>query len=253
MISENIYGHAKRLHWISSFLNPSDRIVELGCGTGCMISLPLAKMGYDIFGIDLHNDSITYGQEIFRKEGLDPDRLKPVSLSEFAVMPDVIIASEVLEHLNQADLLKTLEVIRSKLKRGGMLLVTVPNGYGWFEMESFLWFKTGLGWLIEKLRIGSMVHIPKKWLFGWDIDYPHPSTLANSPHVQRFTCKSIQKLLRSHGFKVMKVGGSVLLAGPFSGLLFTGIKPVMKLNCLLGDLFPNVASAFYIACQLQRR
>ena len=49
---ENVYGHRKRLGWLSKHLKPGDRIVEVGCGTGYMITLPLLASGYDITGIE---------------------------------------------------------------------------------------------------------------------------------------------------------------------------------------------------------
>jgi len=249
MIHENIYGHSKRLRWIVSHLNREDTIVELGCGTGTMITLPLVKMGYTVYGLDLDQKSIQFGQELFGKEGLDPSNLMNLDISNLKITSDVIIASEVLEHLEDKKLNIVLQVIREKLKLGGIFLVTVPNGHGWFEMESFLWFKAGIGRFLEKLKVGSMINKLKCILLGKLIDFPFPSTLSSSHHIQRFTYFSIQELLRSHGFEEVEMRGSVLIAGPFSNLLFTGLTPIMRLNCKLGEWFPRAASGFYVACR----
>jgi ubiquinone/menaquinone biosynthesis C-methylase UbiE len=48
MIKENVYGNAKRLKWILPHIRKDLSIIELGCGTGYMICLPLKKMGYSI-------------------------------------------------------------------------------------------------------------------------------------------------------------------------------------------------------------
>ena len=53
--------------------------------------------------------------------------------------------SEVLEHLHDDELDALLGEVRSRLAPGGRLLVTVPNGYGWFEMEHFFWWRLGWG------------------------------------------------------------------------------------------------------------
>ena len=74
-IPENIYGHRKRLEWILRHVHPGQRVVELGCGTGHMITRPLLKLGYDAYGVDLDERSIQFGRERFRREGLDPHRL----------------------------------------------------------------------------------------------------------------------------------------------------------------------------------
>ena len=44
-LEENAYGHRKRVEWIVAQLKKTDRIVELGCGTGIMITRTLCKLG----------------------------------------------------------------------------------------------------------------------------------------------------------------------------------------------------------------
>jgi len=249
MIKENIYGHFKRLQWIISHITGTDSIVELGCGTGYMISLPLIEMGYSIYGLDTDKHSIAFGQELLKKEGFNPKNLRVMNLSELDLIPDVIIASEVLEHIPDRDLINILTTLKEKLKSGGLLLITLPNGYGWFEMESFVWFKTGIGKFLEVSKLTGLVSRLKCLIFGADIEPLYPSTLSNSYHVQRFTYNSIRQLLENNGFEVMGSTGSVLFAGPFSNLFFTGIKPIMKINCILGHWFPRFASGFYISCR----
>jgi SAM-dependent methyltransferase len=252
MIKENIYGHLKRLQWIISHITGADSILELGCGTGYMISLPLIEMGYSISALDTDKNSIAFGQELLKKEGFNPKTLRVVNLSELDLIPDVIIASEILEHIPDRDLMNILTTLKEKLKSGGLLLITVPNGYGWFEMESFVWFKTGIGKFLEVSKLAGFLSRLKCLIFGADIEPLYPSTLSNSYHVQHFTYNSIRQLLEDNGFEVMRSTGSVFFAGPFSNLFFTGIKPIMKINCTLGDWFPRFASGFYISCRVER-
>jgi len=249
MVKENIYGHRKRLHWIVSRLSKEDRIVEVGCGTGIMITLPLFEMGYQVMGIDIDEKSIDFGQDVCRERGMDPGILKLTDLASINTPLDVLIVSEVLEHLSQNDLFAVMNDIRNALKPGGKLLVTVPNGYGWFELESLLWFRAGIGYLLNLFRVGSVINVFKCVLLGRGYEPPYPSTLSDSFHVHRFTYNSIRTLLETHGFQVTEMTGSVMFAGPFSNLLFTGIKPVMELNCRLGQWFPRGASGFYIDCR----
>jgi hypothetical protein len=215
-----------------------------------MITIPLAMQGYQIVGIDMDDQSIAFGQELLRARRLLTSILRRQDLQDINFLPDVVIASEVLEHLRDAELENILFTIKKKLATDGLLLVTVPNGYGWFEMESFLWFKTGVGWLLERTRAAEIVKSIKSLLFRCGSGEPYPpSTLADSPHVQRFTYESIQRVLVEHGFEVLSVTGSVMFAGPFSNLFFTGIAPIMKINSLLGQLMPRLAAGFYISCR----
>lgn len=250
LIGENSYGHQKRLRWLLAHIKKEHRLVELGCGTGYMITRPLALLGYQIVGVDLDEPSIEYGRKVLASQGLSTETLQTVDLADLDFRPDVIIASEVLEHIPTPQLHQMLDLLRAKLAPGGLLLVTVPNGYGWFELESFLWFKARLGFLLEWLRLARLIRLIKQKLFA-ATDYPYLSTVADSPHVQRFTYRSLHRLLGDHQFEVQHATGSVLFAGPFSNLFFTGIKPLMRLNNRLGGAFPRVAAGFYLACRVK--
>jgi 2-polyprenyl-3-methyl-5-hydroxy-6-metoxy-1,4-benzoquinol methylase len=206
------------------------------------------KKGYSVYGLDTDEKSISLGQELLNQEGFDPKRLKVMKLSELDLNPDIIIASEVLEHIPSKDLTNIFSVIRHKLKPDGLLLITVPNCYGWFELESFLWFKTSLGHLLTWSKAAGAINRLKCFFLGSKVEYPHPATLSGSLHVQQFSYDSIQRLLKDHGFEILEIKGSVLFSGPFSNLLFTGMKRIMKINCILGQWFPKIASGFYIRC-----
>jgi SAM-dependent methyltransferase len=245
-LKENIYGHAKRLSWILHHLHQNDLIVEFGCGTGYMISLQLTKMGYLVYGLDTDEKSITFGRELLNQEGLDPNRLKVMNLSELNLNSDIIIASEVMEHIPSKDLADIFILIRNKLKLDGLLLITVPNRYGWFVLESFLWYKTFFGKLLTWSRAAGAINRLKALILRRKVEYSYPATLSDSPHVQQFSYNSIQRLLKNNGFEVLEIKGSVLFSGPFSNLLFTGMKRIMKINGILGQWFPKIASGFYI-------
>lgn len=249
---ENIYGHSKRLKWIVSHIDRTGTIIELGCGTGYMITLPLAEMGYSILGIDLDEESIRFGRKVFQDKGLSPDIVHNVDIADLDVSTDVIIASEVLEHITTSQLPHVLSLIKKRFKPGGYFLVTVPNGFGWFEIEKYLWFDLGIGRVLTILKLPQIISKVKKILLGPNIDFEYPSTLSDSPHVQHFTLKSILAFLNKNDFEILDSTGSVLFAGPFSNMFFTGIKPVMKINCMLGKWFPRIAAGFYVACKIKK-
>jgi SAM-dependent methyltransferase len=246
---ENTYGSVKRLRWIERHLRPGDRILEVGCGTGYMITMPLMAAGHDVRGTDLDPRGIAYGREVAREAGLDSERLVSVDLRELDERFDVVILSEVLEHQTDAGVVELLGLIHERLAPGGRLLVTVPNGYGWFELESALWFRARIGALVERLRIDVVVRLLKRRLFGDYVDAAHPSAVDTSPHLQRFTLRSIARRVEGAGFRVTERTGSVLAAGPFSNLLVTGVEPLMALNCRVGTRAPALASGFFVAAE----
>lgn len=246
---ENIYGHRQRLDWLRTWLRADRRAVEFGCGTGYMLTRPLRLWGYDVIGVDLDAASIALGRELLEQVGLDPSALSVRRLEDLEPGLDAVIASEVLEHLDDHELEACLDVIKDKLAADGRLLVTVPNGYGWFELESPLWFRTGIGRFFERPSVQGFVQRARGVLTRGYVDAAYPSTVAHSPHRQRFTMRSIRAVLERHGFDVIEARGSVLVCGPFSNLAFTGLRRVMALNRRLGTRFPRLAAGFYLAAK----
>jgi 2-polyprenyl-3-methyl-5-hydroxy-6-metoxy-1,4-benzoquinol methylase len=246
---ENIYGHQQRLLWLRDHLRREDRAVEFGCGTGRLITLPLRAWGYDVTGVDLDEESIEHGRGLLREAGLETEVLQAVDLKELPGRFDAVIASEILEHLDDDELRDSLELIRERLVPGGRLLVTTPNGYGLFELENLLWYRTGIDWLYRQTRssgLGRRLRRLKARHADWS-EAAEPMTLADSPHRQRFTWRSIQEILDRADFEIVEAWGAILFCGPFTDLALSGLPRVMEANKRLGRKWPRLASDFYIA------
>ncbi|HEY6386486.1 MAG TPA: class I SAM-dependent methyltransferase [Candidatus Acidoferrum sp.] len=240
------------MKWIKGYLAPRAKTLEFGCGTGCMITLPLLSQGVDIYGIDRSKESIAYGRDVFSRHGFDATRLLDSNLADIHQQFDVIVASEVLEHVCDDELPRVLAMLRERLKDDGKLLVTVPNGFGLFELDSLLYFKVGLGRLTERLRITRVLERLKARMQGQEyVDCPYASTLDTSPHLQRFTYSSIQALLEKNGYEILECKGSTLASGPFCHLLFSGYERIMKLNSLMGARLSALAADFCVAASLK--
>jgi len=246
---ENVCGSEKRLNWIRTRLKDTDRVLEFGCGTGAMITLPLLATGYDVVGIDLDRESIDYGRDLLRGQGLDPMRLRDADLNELAdASMDTIIASEVLEHIGSPELGTILRTLNSKLRPGGCLLVTVPNGFGWFELESFLWSRLRVGRILLMFHVPGIISRIKQFLRFPVGPRVLPNTLSASPHVQRFTHRSISAALQAAGFQIISIQGTVMFAGQFSHVWWGGVSPFIRLNLSLGARFPHAAAGYLIDC-----
>jgi 2-polyprenyl-3-methyl-5-hydroxy-6-metoxy-1,4-benzoquinol methylase len=246
---ENIYGHQQRLHWLRDHLRREDRAIEFGCGTGRLITLPLRAWGYDVTGVDLDERSIEHGRELLREAGLDPGALQTIDLGDLPGPFDAVIASEILEHLDDEDLRESLALIHDRLVPGGKLLVTTPNGYSLFELENLLWYRTGVDRLFRRASSGSLARRlrgMKARHAEWS-ETAEPMTLADSPHKQRFTWRSIHGILDRAGFDVVDARGAVLFCGPFTDIAFSGLPRAMALNKRLGRRLPRIASDYYLA------
>ena len=251
---ETVYSSQKRLAWLADRIRPGSRVLELGCGTGVMITIPLAQAGYAITGLDRDEASIGRGREIAAQLGVDAQILQSHSLEQLDGQRDVVIVSEVLEHLRDADLDAMLGRLAGIVRIGGSLLVTVPNGYGWFEAESWVWRKTGLGRLIEGSLFERGIRYIKMRFGGYSIDQivdPYLSSLDTSPHIQRFRVPTLIARLQPFGFEPRSHTGSGLFSGQLSNLLWTGVDPVTRVNNWLGDCCPRLASGFFV--EFERR
>jgi SAM-dependent methyltransferase len=235
---ENTYGHLQRLRWLRERLEPQDRVLDFGCGTGIFITMPLLAGGYDVTGVDLDLESIEYGRARLEAAGLDEARLQRVDARSLEGHFDAIIVSEVLEHMDDRELDEVLELLHSKLVPEGKLLVTVPNGYGWYELESFVWYALRVGRALGALR--------RRWRRSAPRTDVEVMTLAPTPHLQRFTWRSLRRKLANHRFEVTDGRGAVLVCGPISDFVLSGRKRIQRLNRWLGRVAPPVAADFYV-------
>ena len=130
--NENYYGHRKRLFWINSKITNGSWL-DIGCGTGSMLTIPLIQFGKDVYGLDNAQISINAAQEIAHLYKIDSERFVCKDIKDIKMKYDGVIVSEVLEHIDDTELLGFVDNVCNCLKENGKLIVTVPNGKGTYE------------------------------------------------------------------------------------------------------------------------
>ena len=252
MPPENVYGSRSRIRWVYDQIKPHCNVAEFGCGTGLMLTAPLRRLGVRITGWDLHKPSIDAGRLHLSANGEDPEFL---ICGNFATVVDgsldAVVASEVFEHIGAQELKRMLAVIRTKLRSDGQLLVTVPNGFGWFEFDQWV-FRKLVQPLDRHMGFVRLIHGVKQFLFGDSIVPAYPSTLADDvcPHVQWFTKSEIVRQIEVAGFRVVSFHGSTLMSGPLADLFLTGVPIAMALNRAAGQFAGRFASGFRLVAIL---
>ncbi|MFI5206075.1 MAG: class I SAM-dependent methyltransferase, partial [Candidatus Paceibacterales bacterium] len=125
------FADRKRLDFISDtlkrFFPAAGHVLDVGCGNG-VISRHLGNLGYDVVGIDVSEKTI---ENASARTSIPNVRFMKMSAEELVSSGqkyDVVICSEVLEHLTDPNAL--LAVLYSSLADNGKLIVTVPNGRG---------------------------------------------------------------------------------------------------------------------------
>lgn len=247
-INYTLYNKAediKRLKFISSNLpanngNPLN-ILEVGCGNG-NISYQLARYGHNVIGIDISQTTINTAIENFgdtpglqfivaNAEQLSPDKDKKY---------DVIVCSEVLEHLNQPEKLTSNFI--NLLTEDGLAIITVPNGFG--PREVFI--TKPMQNLVSGQGIQWKFIIRLKVAFGFKGNSQQTSA-EYLEHIQFFTIKKLKKLAELSGFSITKKRGGNFIETvfPFS-ILSHRFFFLQEFDCFIADLLPiSFTSIFY--------
>lgn len=121
---EKFLGSLPRLRFLLKGIQSSHKVLNIGVGSGMFEKLALDK-GIDIYAMDPVTTSIETLQQRLKMG----DKAKVGYGEEIPFedeMFDVVIASEVLEHLSDSSIAATLPEIRRILKPGGIFKGTVP-------------------------------------------------------------------------------------------------------------------------------
>ena len=238
--NENLWGYRKRLQFVLRVMREAFpgqfpgalRVLDVGCGNGSQLALPLARRGVAVTGVDTDAKSIAHARELARDTRTA--RFETSSVNELSEgVFDVVILSEVLEHVNNPS-----EFLRAALKHlteDGVVIVTTPNGFGEFEWDS---------WLFRLLRaqkiVDAMVRSHQAPLAATDND--------SSGHVQYFTQRRLFKIFSSCGLKVWRAQAATLVAGPFAGHSVARSQRFVEWNARVADKLPMaLASGWYFA------
>lgn len=109
-------------------LLPADRaaaILDIGCGSGELVEL-MSQAGYRrVSGVDLSEEQVA----IARGRGISGVAQADLfnHLDSLDEPLDAIVAVDVLEHLEKAEIVRALRLICATLRPGGRVIVRVPN------------------------------------------------------------------------------------------------------------------------------
>jgi ubiquinone biosynthesis O-methyltransferase len=166
-------------------VGPAGRMKALDAGTGFGVySILMAEAGYDVTAIDINDHEIQQARQWAAARGvLDRVEYKIGDLekmSDEAEAFDLIICSEVLEHLEHPDI--GARNLHRLLKPGGVAIVSMPNMACLLGVMQWSYRKSGIRALLGKppLNLHQITH--SRYWFG-----------------------NILRILRNAGFRVEKV------------------------------------------------
>ena len=258
ILAESSYGIAKRLQVVEEWLNFVKEktakscldILDFGCGTGELLTYPLACNGDQVLGVDIHEASIAQARGRYALPNLRFRTGNLEALWEERLTFDVIICSEVLEH--QPTPPEFLRLLRRLLRNEGALIITTPNGYGSYEMLCRLerglrriGVHQSLGWVFRRscslIRLVSRQKMDSSAAQAVPADQAPGFLNAESVHVQFFRLQVLEQLFRKSGFRIVSRRARTFLCGPYVDVLFN-ICPfrqtLFRINSRLADLLP---------------
>jgi 2-polyprenyl-3-methyl-5-hydroxy-6-metoxy-1,4-benzoquinol methylase len=104
-------------------------ILDLGCGRGWLTSI-LANYGR-VIGIDPLHASVSRAQELFPSLDFSVGTAKDILASGGQAKFQLIVSTEVIEHIPQAEKKDFMHSIYSLLVPGGFVILTTPRGELW--------------------------------------------------------------------------------------------------------------------------
>ena len=159
---------------VLTYLKPG-LTLDGGCGTG-WLSLLLYKNGHKVVSIDLSMSSISLAKKLFEVEKADIPLVRAAStyLPFRKELFDSIVMCDVVEHIPDIGL--AMSEVKRVTKNKAKVSITIPNGFGWWEMS---------------IRLLDPIFRMLNFKKG----------LIEETHVHYFTKKTFEKLLQLHGFK----------------------------------------------------
>jgi 2-polyprenyl-3-methyl-5-hydroxy-6-metoxy-1,4-benzoquinol methylase len=216
--------------WSTLQIEKPRSILDIGCGTGEQLTAYLARLlpHTEVIGVDVDETSISHARIKFKHI----NNIFFSTIIPSARVFDAVIASEVIEHVDNP--YAFLYSLRPVLNDNGLMIVSVPNGYGCSEMMALtevLLNLTGIWPALKKLR-DFMRGRPE------DIEAPQRDSMAISPHVNFFSLRKVKSLFKDSGFELRQYQGRMLLHNFICSRVIDKSERLADWNARLGAIFP---------------
>lgn len=162
-------------------------VVDFGAGTG-RLTIPLLQNKFTVTAVDVSDKSLIKLKKIAKSKKLK-------TLNNIVDTTDAIVGCDVLHHIN---IDKYFQLFYEKLKSGGQIVFSEPNGWNMFW---YLYILLKLDWKEEK-------------------------------GITKINCINLVKKLIDNGYKNIEVRGIGILPGPFC----LNNKTICQINYWLGNL-----------------
>ncbi len=213
-VKEGQYFSNVRMDIISLLpVNPNQKILEIGAGgANTLLHIKENKLASEVMGVEL----IEISNSNQSHPSIDKIQIANIEHQEIQAAPeyfDVIICADVLEHL--ADPWSAINKITTHLKKGGLLIASVPNIREWKTMARIL--------------------------FKGDFRYDPAGGIMDKTHLRFFCRKNIMEMLDTQDLQPIKILPNFILPVVKDG------KKRRIINRLSFGLFRDFLAVQYLA------
>lgn len=239
---EDIFGNAKKIRFILPIvtrlrekLGRDVSVLDFGCGNALGVGQYLIGDGIKYIGVDFHEPSLSFARQHFG--GPNAEFLDAVPKDRTF---DVIIYADVLEHV--PDPLAIVQAYSQQLALGGMLIWSVPNGYGPCEIEKFI---------DQHLRLYQILRFAKRAvlrLMGRSLQvFPTVPYNNECGHVVFFTLRSLRRLASDAGFRIVQIAHGGFVGADLTGNTIFASRRFVEWNIRVADRLPSwMVSNWYL-------
>jgi SAM-dependent methyltransferase len=233
---EDIFGNTKKLKFILDEVATYRRrvgreisVLDFGCGNASAVGRYLIGDGVQYFGVDFHKPSLDYAREL---HGGPRATFLPAVPGD--VVFDVIVYADVLEHLH--DPLSALSDHVRQLAPEGIVIGSVPNGYGACEVEKFI---------DRRLRLYKTLRFVKRSALSMAGRSPKPPESipynSESGHVVFFTLDSLRRMVAEAGLRFIEFGHGGFVGADLTANTIFRSRRFVSWNVKVADRLPSWA------------
>jgi SAM-dependent methyltransferase len=222
--------HLARRQWIESalarYLPLQGSAIEVGIGCGVFVRY-LSLLGARVTALDINPAFLADVAGVANVETVLGDATCPLDLEQH----DIVLCSEVLEHVPPTRSLGMLKSLHAVLKPGGHLVLTTPQRYSAMELAA------------RALRFPWILRLARR-LYG---------SADELGHINLLTAGQLSSLLRQSGFEVeheVRIGLYLPVLAEFGGE--TGHRVLQAIG-LKFERFPVVKHLLWTQAYVLRR
>lgn len=242
---EDIFGNTKKLRFIlraieerRAKLKRDVHVLDFGCGNADGVGQYLVGEGIRYVGVDFHEPSLSYAREHFGGPGAEFLATVPTDRTF-----DVIVFADVLEHV--PDPLAVVTEQARLLAPEGIMIGSVPNGYGPCETEKFIDRQLRLYQILRFFKRAALrlMGRPRKEIV------PMPYNHACG-HIIFFTMRSLRRMVADAGFQIVRFAHGGFVGADLTANTIFASRRFVAWNIRVADRLPSwVVSTWYFVLQ----